>query len=383
MQDNNVQYLIDSCVKLSNVSDRFFTNECSITSVVKSNEICCFNYYGVEYIYTPATGVVYNGCVYSIPKHDINLSYCDIVLTMPMQAIESNMIAAASNFNVIDIATGFNINYISGDFININVLSECKLQKNIDFFINPTVNFLNSDSCEINSLMLYAAALLNNSEIVKENNCDFIAHGSTDKSFFIIDLLNESSCYSYSGINTGWNYSFSKSEVKDFSNIISYQSNSPTTYRYLSANEDSSNFNINKNLLNEQVVINKKYKFQHIQPVCISSNFPITIMSNFVEDTTGISSGIFNMKYDINNYMTCKIRFISPEFTKIDSIFWIDGFGADKVLYKQSHQSNDGYLYSNVAQINFELQHLSLLNSKDYENNRILGRICVNVGGNL
>ena len=384
--ENEINKLVNDCVRLSNVSNIFHSNQCSAVKLIKSNEECFFNYCGIEYKYIPSTGICYNQSVYEMPKCNIELNYStserSISLTIPAQSLHEDIILANSSFNVIDEMTGFCINSINNNKINVTALTESKIQKNINFFVNPSKNFLSLDDSELNSILLYSLGYLNNSETISNQKTGIIKHGSADKSMFMIDLLDESSCYNYSGIDICWNSFYSKGEISKFENIISEESCYKDNFRYVYIQDKTPFFEI-KNEFNSEIYLRKSYDFQYVQPICIQSNFQLDIFSSFVEDTKSISSGVFNMKYNQTDSLICKIKFVSPEFTKIESIFWLDGYGVDKVLYKQAQKSNDGYLYGNVAQINFNLQNLNISNTKQICDNKLFGRICINIGGDF
>jgi hypothetical protein len=384
--ENEINTLISNCVKLSNVSNIFHSDQCSKVKFIKSNEECFFNYCGIEYKYIPSTGICYNQTVYEMPKCNITLNYCNsekaISISLPVQSLHEDIVVANSSFNVIDEMTGFCVNSIDDDKINIKILTESKLQKNINFFVNPSNNFLSLDDSELNSIFLYSLGYLNDSKIIKDQATGLMTHKSVDKSMFMIDLLDESNCYNYSGVDVCWTSFYSKGEISNFQSTISEESCYKDSFRYIYIQDKNSSFDIN-NEFNSEIYLKKCYNFQYVQPICIQSNFKLDIFSSFVEDTECISSGVFNMKYNYADSLICKIKFISPEFTKIESIFWLDGYGVDKVLYKQAQKSNDGYLYGNVAQINFNLQNLNISNTKEICDNKIFGRICINIGGDF
>ena len=132
---------------------------------------------------------------------------------------------------------------------------------------------------------------------------------------------------------------------------------------------------------NRLTCISKKYIYSGIQPISISTNYPLycikadLICSNlscYVENGNPIS-GYFYYVYDVGNICKKQFKFIAPEGTVINGVNWIDQDDCKFISYGQN--STDGILHENIASINFNLTGIISCNNYYYNT----GNLCINI----
>jgi hypothetical protein len=93
-------------------------------------------------------------------------------------------------------------------------------------------------------------------------------------------------------------------------------------------------------------------------------------------------SGIYYYLYDINNFIKCDIRLISPNSTLINYICWIDDDLTYKCLNRYCEDINIGKIINDTAQINLNIKDLIYKNNYFYDC-ALNPKIYINITANL
>ena len=229
-------------------------------------------------------------------------------------------------------------------------------------------------------------------------------------------------CYNYiMPISTGFNFLDSGKLIRSNLNLINcYNLNGPFNFRQISLNysggstgycyltgasgqntgcllvmncDSSYNAYLSKSYLRysdldtfetcnyRHVEISKKYTYSGLQPIFICTNYPLLEIKDPLITTSLLSytgtcspiSGLFYLKYDLNNYQKKSFKFLAPEGTLINCVSWIDDDGFKTIC--SSAASTDGLIENNTSLINFKATGCISCNNINYDT----GNLCIGI----
>lgn len=177
-----------------------------------------------------------------------------------------------------------------------------------------------------------------------------------------------------------------KLNFKSSGNLFSGNEGSTYSFYFQNTNFALSSSDVN-NTSSRCLNLTRCYSFTGIQPVNIISNYPLSCIRHpivrpnldaYVPDpaATGLS-GTFFYEYDINNYSSSSLRFISPDFTLICEINWNINCELYQINSKEN-LSNLGFIKGNASQINFDANSIIANNNYNYGSNT-LSEICFKI----
>lgn len=226
-------------------------------------------------------------------------------------------------------------------------------------------------------------------ELNLTNDALHVCSGQIHESIVICDKLN----YKSTGNQLGGSFTFSPYYDSGICDII-YPPAYTSESNYSFFNQNIS-FNFAKddvnNTCNRCININKCYAFTGIQPIKIISNYMIACMKypiscNDLEEyypstsQSGIS-GVYYYQYNLNNFSSYNLKFLSPDFTYICKINWNIG-EQDYALNCNLDCLNLGIIKNNVSQVNFNPTSIISNNNFNYQNNN-LNSICFDIRSSL
>jgi hypothetical protein len=123
------------------------------------------------------------------------------------------------------------------------------------------------------------------------------------------------------------------------------------------------NQEINQTESGKLICFNKAYAFSGVQPVILTSNYPLqeiknnlvlSNLSNYCSSRFDCS-GVFYYTYDITKNKKENLKFLSPDFTFIQYINWTDDRGNCNYLCFLCSDNAFGQIQKNAASIKFEV----------------------------
>lgn len=123
------------------------------------------------------------------------------------------------------------------------------------------------------------------------------------------------------------------------------------------------NQEINQTESGKSICLIKKYAFSGVQPIILTSNYPLqeiknnlvlTNLSNYCSSRFDCS-GVFYYTYNITENKKENLKFLSPDFTFIQNVNWTDDRGNCNYLCFLCSDNAFGQIQKNAASIKFEI----------------------------